>query len=104
MSIFDESKGTIDLGNSIPQLMAYSDAESSHPQMDKANDRVVRSGINAGTTTYKDYDILVMNNIAQIVDRGVVGSVQWDVVTEALPGVFRTGLSQIQLKLSLIHI
>ena len=43
-----------------------------------------------------------MNNIAQIVDRGVVGSVQWDVVVDALPGTFRTGLSQIQLKRKLL--
>ena len=102
MSIFDESKGTIDLGNSTPQLMAYSDAESSHPQMDRENDKTVRSGIDVGMTTYKDYDILVMNNIAQIVDRGVVGSTQWDIITEALPGQFRTGLSQIQLKRKLL--
>jgi len=103
MSIFDESKGTIDLGNSTPQLMAYSDAESSHPQMDKENDKTVRSGVNIGMTTYKDYDIIVMNNIAQIADRGVVGSIQWDKVIEALPGSFRTGLSQLQLKRKLLE-
>ena len=39
MSIFDESKGTIDLGNSTPELMAFSDAEQTHPKMDKVNDR-----------------------------------------------------------------
>ncbi len=103
MSIFDESKGTIDLGNSTPELMAFSDAEQTHPKMDKVNDRTVTMGIAAGATTYKDYDILVMNNIAQIVDRGIVGSVQWDVITEALPGNFRTGLSQIQLKRKLLE-
>ena len=103
MSIFDESKGTVDLGNTTPELQAYSDSESMHPKMDKILNRSERSGAQLSMSTYKDYDILVMNNIAQIVDRGIVGSVQWDVITEALPGTFRTGISQIQLKRKLLE-
>ena len=43
------------------------------PAMDKQKDRVVRTGIDISATTYKDYDLVVMNNIAQIVDRGIAG-------------------------------
>ncbi len=103
MSIFDESKGTVDLGNTTPELQAYADSESMHPKMDKILNRSERSGVHLSMSTYKDYDILVMNNIAQIVDRGIVGSIQWDVITEALPGTFRTGISQIQLKRKLLE-
>ncbi len=75
MSIFDESKGTIELGNTMPELSAYSDSEPNQPKMDKQLDRTERSGINIGVTTYKDYDLLVMGTEAQLIDRGVVGRV-----------------------------
>mgnify|MGYP001169437388 CR=1 FL=1 len=102
MSIFDESKGTIELGNTIPELSAYSDSEPNQPKMDKQLDRTERSGINIGVTTYKDYDLLVMGTEAQLIDRGIVGKVQWDQVIEALPGTYRAGLSQLQLKRKLL--
>ena len=98
MSIFDESAGTINLGTSIPELKAYSDSPQDRPSMDKVSDRVSREGINIDVATYKDYDLVVMNNVAQLVDRGVAGSVRWDQVIDALPGQYRAGLSQLQLQ------
>ena len=70
--------------------------------MDKQKDRVVRTGIDISATTYKDYDLVVMNNIAQIVDRGIAGSVTWTKLIEALPGEYRAGLSQLQLQRKLL--
>ena len=98
MSIFDESAGTINLGTSIPELKAFSDSPEELPSMNKQEDRVQRNGVNVGVSTYKDYDIIVMNNIAQIVDRGIAGSVRWPTLIEALPGQYRAGLSQLQLQ------
>ena len=98
MSIFDESAGTINLGTSIPELKAFSDSPEELPAMNKQEDRVQRNGITVGVSTYKDYDIIVMNNIAQIVDRGIAGAVRWPTLIEALPGQYRAGLSQIQLQ------
>ena len=98
MSIFDESAGTINLGTSIPELKAFSDSPEELPSMNKQEDRVQRNGVNVGVSTYKDYDIIVMNNIAQIVDRGSAGAVRWPTLIEALPGQYRAGLSQIQLQ------
>ena len=98
MSIFDESAGTINLGTSIPELKAFSDSPEELPSMNKQEDRVQRNGITVGVSTYKDYDIIVMNNIAQIVDRGIAGSVRWPTLIEALPGQYRAGLSQLQLQ------
>ena len=98
MSIFDESAGTINLGTSIPELKAFSDSLEELPAMNKQEDRVQRNGITVGVSTYKDYDIIVMNNIAQIVDRGIAGSVRWPTLIEALPGQYRAGLSQLQLQ------
>ena len=98
MSIFDESAGTINLGTSIPELKAFSDSPEELPSMNKQEDRVQRNGVNVGVSTYKDYDIIVMNNIAQIVDRGIAGAVRWPTLIESLPGQYRAGLSQLQLQ------
>ena len=98
MSIFDESAGTINLGTSIPELKAFSDSPEELPSMNKQEDRVQLNGVNVGVSTYKDYDIIVMNNIAQIVDRGIAGAVRWPILIESLPGQYRSGLSQLQLQ------
>jgi len=98
MSIFDESAGTIKLGNSIPELRAYSDSPSERASMNKQTDRVERDGVDISVTTYKDYELIVMNNIAQLVDRGVAGNVLWTSLVDALPGEYRAGLSQLQLQ------
>ena len=98
MSIFDESAGTINLGTSIPELKAYSDSPADLPAMNKTTNRTQRDGLTIGVTTYKDYDLVVMNNMAQLIDRGLAGTVQWTKLIEALPGQYRAGLSQIQLQ------
>ena len=98
MSIFDESAGTIKLGTSIPELKAYSDSPEDRSSMNKQTERVERDGINVGVTTYKDDDMVVMNNIAQLVDRGTAGSVLWTTLVDVLPGEYRAGLSQLQLQ------
>lgn len=100
MSIFDESNGTINLGNSTPELKAYSDSPPERATMNKQNKRTERDSLNVSVTTatYKDYDMVVMNNIAQIIDRGKTGTVTWTKLLEVLPGEYRAGLSQLQLQ------
>ena len=103
MSIFDESNGTINLGTSTPELRAYSDAPAERPAMDKQTDRIERDDqVHITTTTYKDYGMIVMNNIAQLIDRGKVGTITWTRLIEALPGEYRAGLSQLQLQRKLL--
>ena len=102
MSIFDESRGTINLGTSMPELSAYSDTENNQAKTDLQTGRTTKSGIDVSTNNYKDYDILVMGNTAQIVDRGRVGSIAWDQVIDPHPGVYRAGLSQLQIKRKLL--
>ena len=102
MSIFDESKGTIDLGASMPELQAYSDSETNQPKTDLKSGRIEKDGINIQAGNYQNYDILVMGNTAQVVDRGKVGTVMWDKVIDPHPGIYRAGLSQIQIKRKLL--
>jgi hypothetical protein len=81
MSIFDESNGNVALGISTPELKAYSDSPTERAAMDKQTDRIQRDSLNVAvsTATYKDYDMIVMNNIAQLIDRGKTGTITWPI-------------------------
>ena len=103
MSIFDETKGTIDLKTSMPELQAYSDTENNQPKTDLQTGLVEKDGIKIMTGNYQDYDVLVMGNIAQVVDRGKVGTIDWIKVLDPHPGEYRAGLSQIMLRRKLIE-
>ena len=102
MSIFDESNGTIDLKTSMPELQAYSDGEPNQPKQDLQTGRIEKDGITVTAGNYQDYDILVMGNTAQIVDRGKVGTSDWFKVIDPHPGQYRPGLSQLMLRRKLI--
>lgn len=98
MSIFNEEQGTIDLGESFPELKAYNDAHEERPSQTPKDGPVQRkdtAGI--AMTAYNDYDLLVMGNEAQLIYKGVVGNSSWTGFLQALPGTFRPGLSQLQL-------
>ncbi len=47
--------------------------------------------------SHNNPNLLVLNNTLQLVIKGVVGSVAWTTYLDAIPGNFRTGLSQIRL-------
>jgi hypothetical protein len=107
MSIFDESTGTIDLGQSMPELKAYQDS----PEIEINS--VIRQGADGTVTststtrddasavevtTYNNYDLVVLNGVAKIVDNGQLGALRWDQYFEAMPGEYVAGVAQLQLK------
>ena len=47
--------------------------------------------------SHNNYNLLVLNSVLQLVQKGIVGNVAWDTYLTAIPGNFRTGLSQIRL-------
>jgi hypothetical protein len=98
MSIFNEEQGTIDLGESFPELKANNDSHEERPAQtptDGPADKKDTAGISL--TAYNDYDLLVMGNEAQLIHKGVVGNTSWTGFMDAIPGQFRSGLSQLQL-------
>ena len=105
MSIFDETKGTIDLGSSQPELKRYDDSEAqdvkgddnTSTKHDKTATATRADATALAISTYKDYDLIVTNNIAVFGDRGVAGEVNWRVVLDVLPGQYVAGLSKIYL-------
>ena len=82
-SIFNEQTGNIDLGLSMPEMKAYADdvTDTARADINTTADgtvdtsKVVRTDADAVIgTTISDYDIVVLNSIVQIVDKGVVGT------------------------------
>lgn len=98
MSIFNEDKGTIDLGKTLPELKSYND-EFAEGVFQQDSDGTVSRKDTAGlsVTAYNNYDALVLGNTVQLIHKGVVGNTNWNGFFDALPGQFRSGLSQIQL-------
>lgn len=107
MSIFDESAGTIDLGLSTVDANRWSDA--LRPTMsDLGTDPYnVQPGLEPGSLDiqmivrgWNNYDLIVLNNVAQLADKGKVGEITWTEFLEQAPGGtgYQAGLTQIQLQ------
>lgn len=106
MSIFDESRGNIDLGKAFPQLNTYASGEpetdgdwgmgtdSLNLQMSMGN------GSSSISNTYQKYDLIVLNGEAQLAAKGRVGVDRWIDLFEAIPGTYQASITQIQLKRS----
>ena len=108
-SIFNEQTGNIDLGLSMPEMKAYSDEPTDTARADinttadgsVDTSKVVRTDADAVIgTTVSDWDIVVLNSIVQIVDKGVVGTTNWRKVLDAYPGIYQAGISRILLERS----
>ena len=86
MSIFDESRGTIDLGESMPELKAYSDggAESPTTDFEDANKSKRKDTASVRVTTYNNLDLLVMGNVAKLIHKGKIGGVTWTQYVDAM--------------------
>ena len=98
MSMFNEDTGNVDLGATMPELKRYNDEFAEGVFMEDKDGTVVRKdSAGLAITAYNDYDLLVLGNTAQLIHKGVVGNTNWNGFFEALPGTFRSGLSQLQL-------
>lgn len=100
MSVFDESKGTIDLGQSTPELQAYDDSykTTAKGSVDKTGTgRSSKIDASLAITTSSGYDAIVMNNIVQLGKNGVIGGINWHEHIDALPGTYVASLSRIEL-------
>jgi hypothetical protein len=93
MSIFDESRGTINLGESTPELTAYSGTVIPTTDLEKGG-----LNLNMVVRGYENYDLNVLNNVGQLIHKGQVGTVSWIDFFEDRPQDYIAGLSQLQLK------
>ena len=105
MSIFDETKGTIDLGQTLPELKAFDDSpeqdvKGDDPSLhDKSKASVTtRAGADAlQVVTAAGYDIIVTNNVVVLGKGGIAGEINWRTVLETELGEYIAGLSKIYL-------
>ena len=105
-SIFNEQTGNIDLGISMPELKAYEDAVTNSAKADITS--TADGSVNISKTIRTDadavdaviasgYDIVVLNSIVQIVDKGLLGQTNWKKVLDVYPGTYQAGISRILL-------
>jgi hypothetical protein len=97
-SMFDENRGTIEDGISIPQLNQFDDAPvpgaTTNEFGQKANTILANEMANVN---YNTYGVYLENGIAQLYANGRVGSKNWQDIFEALPGQYGAGVSRIYL-------
>jgi len=104
MSIFDESRGNIDLGKAFPQLNTYaSEIPGTDGDWGMGTDSLnlqvsMGNGSSDVSTGYESYDLIVLNGSAQLAAQGRVGVDRWIDLFDAMPGTYQAGVTQIQLK------
>ena len=113
-SIFDESKGTINLELSNPQLLQFADTSKAQAtgkakvSIDKdgneAREYETMTSAKSGTsifsnTTYHNYDLLVLGSTIKLIDNGIAGKRSWPEYLKAHggDGIFQSGITEVRL-------
>ena len=97
-SMFDEERGTVDLGQTIPELNQYDDfAVSGTTQNEFGRKAETDLAKHMANVNYQKYGVYIEGNTAQLIGRGAVGQVSWRALLENLPGTYRSNLSKIYL-------
>jgi T4-like virus Myoviridae tail sheath stabiliser len=125
-SIFTESQGNIDLGISTPTNLLDANnfeivEERELTNVDGIAERIVDDGQfpNDGTgemdirvtrkikprqpgstsmnSTWLSLGLYVIGNKAYVIDKGTIGSMNWDSLFDAYPGCYKPGISQIRI-------
>lgn len=100
-SIFDESRGTIDLGLSSPILNAFDDSIEVG-SIDAAGTRAAATNAlsekQVQTTTHQNYGILVEGNTVRLSRGTVAGQHNWRNILDTYPGIYEPDISRIFLR------
>ena len=112
-SIFNETKGTIDLDLARPVSQAYDDAPV--PQSDvttriavvgtgEIEEQITSEGIlktdvdSLVTTGHDNYGLLVLGTTAKLINKGVVGAETWTGYISDMPFNFNSGVTELRLR------
>jgi hypothetical protein len=97
-SMFDEERGTIEDGVTVPQLNQYDDVAragvSSNKFGNKATSLVAGQMANVN---YNKYGVYVDIDTVQLYSNGIVGNKNWREIFEALPGIYAADVSRMHL-------
>jgi hypothetical protein len=114
-SIFNETKGTIDLDLARPSSQAYDDtpramsdvttriavANTGEIEEQILSEGIFKTDVDSITTTGHDnYGLLVLGNSAKLINKGVVGSETWAEYISDMPFNFNSGVTELRLSRS----
>jgi len=100
-SIFDETRGIIDLGISRPILNAYDDSIDPGVFDIDGNRGVATPSTTEHTTqvtSHRNYGVFVEGSSVSLMKSGVVGQESWRNVLDTYPGVYEPDISRIYLR------
>ena len=112
-SIFNETEGTIDLDLSRPALQAndgtptvQSDiktriavADTGEIEEQLVDEKVFKTDVDfVINTSYDNFGLLVINDTAELVRKGVVRAESWTAYLKAVPELFESGVTQLKLR------
>ena len=111
-SIFNETKGTIDLDLARPSAQAYDSnpramsdvttriaiANTGEIEEQVTSEGIFKTDVDSITTTGHDnYGLLVMGNSAKLINKGVVGDETWAEYISDMPFSFNSGVTELRL-------
>tara|TARA_B110000503_G_C7159719_1_gene419067 strand:+ start:1983 stop:3395 length:1413 start_codon:yes stop_codon:yes gene_type:complete len=95
-SVFNEAAGVIDFGEARPTLDAWQNAPLGATSND--SNRATRGDVDAlANVNYNNYNIVVLNDTALIVEGSTVGEISWKPMFEQFSGPYQAGISRIFL-------
>jgi hypothetical protein len=97
-SMFDETRGTIEDGVSIPQLNQFDDvavAGSTGNEFGQKATTILTAEM--ANVNYNTYGVYLENSVAQLYANGRTGAKSWEEIFEALPGQYGAGVSRLYL-------
>jgi hypothetical protein len=97
MGIYDESKGTVVLNNTTPQINQYDDSIITGGGLSSSENHIIKSSITDKiiAVNYQQYGLYILSGSVQLVKNGIVGQINWRGVLEAIPGTYQAGISRI---------
>jgi hypothetical protein len=102
-SIFNEEAGVIDFGEARPTLDAYQNNPLAATSENRNGEdrKAIRGDTDAmANVNYNNYNIVVLNNTALIVEGATVGEIDWQPMFEQFAGPYRAGISKLFLRRS----
>ena len=97
-SIFDERKGTIQLGDSIPELSRYNDIPRAGA-VDEAGNRNAQtsSAEQMVNTNHENFDLFISGSTARLAQNGLIVNQNWRRVLDPEPGEYNADVSRIYI-------
>jgi len=102
-SVFNEDAGTIDFGEARPVLDQYSNNPlgSKSENYDGEKREAIRGDADAlANVNYNNYNIVILDNAAYIVEGATVGEISWEPMFEQFAGPYQAGISKLFMQRS----